>query len=167
MAHELIDVGIRHGSVIAEQLQPVGDQGSARLDAPAQIHRGAGQIGQRPVEVGAAGLLHHLLQAAEGEVRDPQPDEIRDLSAVFAQVPGQREQRLGGADRVVEPAPGHLATEPDLERRRQDLELPQLPGNVFHISAPAGLMVLPVDGIQAGRPVGMAERRAAVPLELA
>src|SRR6185369_9078509 len=45
MAHELIDVGFRHRSVISESLQLARDQGAARLNALAQIHRGAWQIG--------------------------------------------------------------------------------------------------------------------------
>ena len=57
---------------------------------------------------------------------DPQPDQVGDLGGVLAQVAGQREHRLGGAERVVEVPPGHLGSEPDLERRRQNLERPQL-----------------------------------------
>ena len=137
-------------------------QGAIALHALAQVHQGAGQIGQRPVEVGAAGLLHHLFQRAQAEMGDPQADQVGDLGGVLAQVAGQREHRLGGADRVVEVPPGHLGAEPDLERRRQDLERPQLPGSV---SMPPFWMRskgLPVERIQPGRPVRLRGARAAV-----
>ena len=158
-AHELFDLGFRHGGVVAERPQVRRHQGAVSLHALAQVHQGAGQIGQRPVEVGAPRLLHHLFQGVEAEMRDPQPDQVGDLRGVLAQVAGQREHRLGGADRVVEAPPGHLGTEPDLERRRQDLERPQLGRQRLHAAVLDALEGLPVERIQPGRPVRLPERR--------
>ena len=63
---------------------------------------GRGQVGQRPVQVRAAGLLEHLLERADGDEGDGEADEVADERRVFAQVAGQGEHRLGRADRGVE-----------------------------------------------------------------
>ena len=78
---------------------------------------------------------------------------------MLAQVAGQREHRLGGADRVVEVPPGHLGAEPDLERRRQDLERPQLRRQHVHAAVLDALEGLPVERIQPGRPVRLLQCR--------
>ena len=95
-------------------------------------------------------------------MRDPEPDQISDLRGVLAQVAGQREHRLGGPESVVEVSPGHLGSEPDLERRRQILERTQLISQRFHAAVLDALKRLPVDCIQPGRPVRLLERGATV-----
>ncbi len=95
-------------------------------------------------------------------MRDPQPDQVRDLRGMFAQVAAECEHRLGGADRVVESTPGHLGTEPYLERACQDLERPQLGRE--HIDSPVLDLRegLPVESVQPGRPVRLPKRRPTV-----
>ena len=62
------------------------DQGAISLHALAQIDQRAGQVGQGPVEVGAVRLLHHFFERVEAEMGDPEPDQVRDLGGVLAQV---------------------------------------------------------------------------------
>ena len=62
VAHELFDLGFRHGSIVVEQPQVRRHQRAISLHALAQVHQRARQVGQRPVEVGAPRLLHHLFQ---------------------------------------------------------------------------------------------------------
>ncbi len=83
------------GSVVADRPQLGRDPEPVALHALVQVHQGARQVGEGPVEVRAAGLLDHLLQGVESQVRGAEADQAGDLARVLAQVAAQREHRLG------------------------------------------------------------------------
>ena len=124
-AHELFDLGVRHGSVVAERPQFAPPPACGPLHALAQIHQRARQIGQRPVEVGAPGCCT-ISSSVPRSGRRPtgRPDSRPRWGARPGGGTGQTSSwRCGWRRRSV--CPRHLASEPDVERRRQNLERPQ------------------------------------------
>ena len=118
---ELLELVRAHrGAVVQVAEQPRGPA-AARLPSLCPGGPGDGQVRQGPEEVGAAGLLEHLLQGADGVVRDGKAHQVARQRRVLAKVARHGEHRLGGPERGVETAQGDFGTEAHLESLGQGL----------------------------------------------
>ena len=88
---------------------------SLRIGGGGVDQRG-GKVGERPEEVGRTGRLHPFLDVAEHDGADGDGDEVLNQRLPLADVAGQGEAGLHGADRVVEAALAQL--QPVARRRR-------------------------------------------------
>ena len=155
------------GAVIQVAEHPLNHPDPVTLRASIHGYQWVGQVRQRPVKVGTAGLLQHLLQGADGRARGRKAHEVAHKGRVLAQVACQGEDGLGGPQRVVETARGDLGAHAHLECLGQGSEL--LHVGDHHVD-PLGLQSeqdLPVGIVEPGRPVGLSERESSVIQQLA
>src|SRR4051812_34910837 len=96
------------------------------LQPLADFDEGCRQIGERPVEIGGARLLDHLLERIQRLLSRDQAVPIAGDSRVLAEMPGESEHRLGGADGVVKAAIRNIAAEADLQSGDEDSQWREL-----------------------------------------
>ena len=131
-----------------------------------QGNQGAGQVRQRPVKVGAARLLQHLLEGADGHCGDRHPHQVADECRVLAQVARHGEHRLGGSDRVVEPAWATSARNRTCKALASERICCTSGSSKLDPIRLELQQDLPVGIVEPGGPVGLAQRVPAVFLQL-